>query len=161
MINQRRCENRQPAGERGSLTMMGILVLVGLAVLGGAMGWMQLRGTELASTWLNQPTVAYRPMGKLLALGQRLARNQLDELCNLPANPDFTLSIPQWGEVEALFSPRTPDGAQPVILTGRQGNQVEQSHCRIFCPPYCLVGLTTEQCGVRLDGGFNIYMSCP
>ncbi|MEO5363916.1 MAG: hypothetical protein H7838_09880 [Magnetococcus sp. DMHC-8] len=122
----------RPTSERGSLTLLAILLLVGLAVLGGSMGWLHLRGIDIAAEWLNPATLVPRSPGKLLDLGQRLAQNRVDGQCALPASPDYRLSVPNWGTVEARFQ-ATADGTTPVTITATQGCAIWSQLCRITC----------------------------
>lgn len=153
----------RPKAEQGSLTLMALLVLVALAVLGGSMGWVNLRSIDLATEWLNQPTFAYRPMGALLVLGQRVARDQMGKECALPPTPHFRLEMrPQWGEVEGTFHPMEANGARPVTITGRQGDRSQTLSCRIYCSANCPTGgEIPEQCKIESNRGFIPYMTCP
>ncbi|MBF0463062.1 MAG: hypothetical protein HQL87_16960 [Magnetococcales bacterium] len=125
----------KPNRNQGSLTLIALLILVGLAVLGSAMGWMQLRGIDITTEWLNKPTFAQRSLDKLLELGRRVAQNQLHEQCSLPAAPDYQLNLPGWGSIAGTFLPPTTDGQFPFLLTGTQGNNSQQMACRAVCSP--------------------------
>ncbi|MEO5340946.1 MAG: hypothetical protein H7837_10615 [Magnetococcus sp. MYC-9] len=148
----------QTPPSQGSLTITALLVLVGVAVLGVSMGWMQLRSIDTASEWLNQPTFARRSMTRLLELGQRVVLDRFDERCLLPAAADFQLELLPWGSVSASFHPpASASGPFPVTLTAVQGEATRQLACQVNCA-LCYEWLTPGQCGT--EGGRTFSMIC-
>ncbi|MEO5352828.1 MAG: hypothetical protein H7835_06410 [Magnetococcus sp. XQGC-1] len=141
--------------EQGNLTLLAILVLVGLSVLGASMGWMQVRGIDIAAEWLNRPLYARQSLAALVEFGKRVAQDQFSAECTLPAAADFRLEIPAWGTVSGLFSPPTTEGIFPLTITASQGNQSQQRSCRALCAPR-YAGLPAEQ-----GGNFAIRIACP
>lgn len=152
-------DNSRHPGARGSLVIMAVIVLVGVALLGAALGWMQIRGSDIAWELTRAPPLSERPLGRLMDGGLHEVRTAQDlafgAVCERPA--DVVRTVPGWGDVQIAFLAQQDDRYRLDVVV-RRGSESQTLSCQLICSPgvACPVGKTPQECAGGGGGGGSL-----
>lgn len=139
---------------------MAVIVLTCVAILGYAMGRLQIRGTDIAESLRLPPPEP--PLDMLIdsSMNTILTSSQFkfSAECGLPLGSDW--DIPGWGKVEVGFQ-LLPDGFFQISATGTQGSTTQLMRCKVICLPGvpCPAWMTPEQCAGGGGGAATVQLT--